>query len=134
MRVSHLLISAALAASTGIACAQGAGLAANGSARIDGTGAGLNAGAGASASGNAGAPDARSMDKPSAAEPDAAANDTRILGSGRATPGNIVPDNLPGTMDPKNATVGINGTGTLDGSVPARDVDVTRELRDEVQR
>ena len=129
MRASHLLISAALAASAGIVCAQGP----HGSARIDGTGAGLNAGVGSRLSDKAiSTPGGKDV---STSVTDEAANDTRVLGSGRARPGNIVPDNLPGTMlPPGNATVGINGTGTLDGSVPAGNVDVTRELRDEVQR
>jgi hypothetical protein len=41
-----------------------------------------------------------------------------VLGSGPRTPGHVVPDNLPGTMDPGSATVEVNGAGTLDGSVP----------------
>ena len=132
-----VLAAAALATSAGLACAQVA-------ARIDGTGAGLNAGVGASSSlepgtngsvnngtglsGSASANVNSNIGTPSA-------NDPRVLGSGPRMPGNIVPDNLPGTMGGQsNATVGINGTGTLDGSVPSTDVGVDRGLGVGVQR
>jgi hypothetical protein len=130
-------MAAALGLAAGVACADGAAVGAHGSARIDGTGAGLNAGAGSGISSHAGALDARSK-PPTLGE---APNDTRVLGSGRRMQGDVVPDNLPGTMDPGNATVGIDGTGmgidgtgALDGSVPRDDADVVRELREGVQR
>ncbi len=58
-----------------------------------------------------------------------------MLGSGSRTLGNVVPDNLPGTMaNPSNATVGINGTGTLDGSVPSGSVSSDVGVNSGVQR
>jgi hypothetical protein len=136
-----VLAAAALATSAGLACAQVA-------ARIDGTGAGLNAGVGASSSldpgtngsvnngmglsGSAGVNGNANANSNITAP---SANDPRVLGSGPRTPGNIVPDNLPGTIGGQsNATVGINGTGTLDGSVPSTDVGADRGLGSGVQR
>ena len=132
-----VLAAAALATSAGLACAQVA-------ARIDGTGAGLNAGVGASSSldpSTSGSPN-NSTGVPGSGSGDAngniatpSANDPRVLGSGHRMHGNIVPDNLPGTIGGQsNATVGINGTGTLDGSVPSTDVGVDRGLGVGVQR
>lgn len=112
-----LLLAAALAGSAGLASAQTSSL--NGSARIDGTGAGINAGAGATISGT---PGSNTMTPAPTTTLGAGANDTRVLGSGPRAPGNVVPDNLPGTMDPRNATVGVNGTGTLDGGVRSDEI------------
>ena len=135
--LTPFLLAAALAGSAGLACAQ-ASSTLGGSARLDGTGAGINAGAGATISGTPGTNATTNPGTPSTSILGAGPDDTRVLGSGPRTPGNIVPDNLPGTMDPRNATVGVNGTGTLDGSVRSdaitNDIDVNGSLDGGVQR
>jgi len=121
--LTPVLLAAALAGPAGFACAQTTP-GPDGSATIDGTGAGLNAGVGATGSGTP-----RRDDKagaPATNKPSHAGGDTRVLGAGPRPPGYVVPDNLPGTMDPRNATVGVNGTGRLDGALPMDDTDLQR--------
>jgi hypothetical protein len=46
-----------------------------------------------------------------------------VLGNVSRPQGSVVPDDLPGTLGGQGkGTVGINGTGTLDGSVPSGNV------------
>jgi hypothetical protein len=118
---STLLLCAALAGSAGLSWAQGgadshAGPAACGRAApanpdpayLDGTGAGLNAGPGARA-GATGRDEANGSTSRNLPPPVDRSTDTGILGNtGSAT--------SPHEIHP---TVGINGTGTLDGSVAA---------------
>jgi hypothetical protein len=126
---STFLLSAVLAASTGLACAQGAGSAtapAPGAPNLDGTGAGLNAGPGSAAqsdrSGNrdnaTGTAAERSPRRDPAPRVDGT-NAPRVLGNSAAR----------APTGQSNATVGINGTGTLDGSVPAQADEPSRDVQ-----
>ena len=124
--LTPLLLAAALAGPAGFACAQ-THPGPDGPATIDGTGAGLNAGVGSTSAGTPRHDDkAGALATPATKKPSHAPSDTRVLGAGPRPPGYVVPDNLPGTMDPRNATVGVNGTGRLDGALPMDDSDLQR--------